>query len=245
MSRKAPATIRRPMTEDEVLSSSALANAFRVLRKHGLWRQIPLSLALVISGFIEGLGITTLVPILKVIDNPDPGPLNKPEQIIFSVLDFLHLPHTLGAMMLIFAVCMLIRAVISQQTSRFIGRMVAEIASELRNEVLDRVLQARWSYFTVNPVGRFVAAVSHEAVWGAYVYRTSLTVLAAVIRALIYCAIGLLIDWRAAIVAIVLGIGLGLINRYFFRFSRRAGRNQLAAMRGLLSDFGDVFTGFK
>jgi ATP-binding cassette subfamily C protein len=233
------------MTEDEVLSSSALANAFRVLRKHGLWRQIPLSLALVISGFIEGLGITTLVPILKVIDNPDPGPLNKPEQIIFSVLDFLHLPHTLGAMVSIFAVCMLVRAAISQQTSRFIGRMVAEIAAELRNEVLGRLLQARWSYFTVNPIGRFTSAVTIEALWGAYVYRTSLTVLAALIRALIYCAIGLLIDWRAAIIAMVMGLGLGLINRYFTRAGRRAGRNQQVALRGLLSDFGDVITGFK
>jgi ATP-binding cassette subfamily C protein len=123
--------------------------------------------------------------------------------------------------------------------------MVAEIASELRNQVIDRLLQARWSYFTVNPIGRFVAAVSIEAIWGAYVYRTSLNVLAALIRALIYCAIGLIIDWRAAIVAIVLGVGLGLVNRYFTRAGRRAGRNQQLAMRGLLSDFGDVITGFK
>jgi ATP-binding cassette subfamily C protein len=233
------------MTEDEVLGSSALANAFRVLRKHGLWRQIPLSLALVLSGFIEGLGITTLLPILRVIDNPNPGELKAPEKIVFSVLDFLHLPHTLGALVLVFALCMMVRAVLSQQTSRIVGRTVAEIASELRNTVIDRLLQARWSYFTVNPVGRFVSAVSVEAVWGAYVYRTSLTVLAALIRALIYCAIGLLIDWRAAIIAIVLGIGLGLINRYFTRAGRRAGRNQQVAMRGLLSDFGDVITGFK
>ena len=183
MSRKATASIRRPMTEDEVLGSSALANAFRVLKKHGLWRQVPLSLALVLAGFIEGLGITTLLPILRVIDNPNPGKLGQPELIIFSVLDFLHLPHTLGAMVLIFSLCMMVRAAISQQTSRFVGRIVAEIASELRNEVLDRLLQARWSYFTVNPVGRFVSAVSIEAVWGAYVYRTSLTVLAALIRA--------------------------------------------------------------
>jgi ATP-binding cassette subfamily C protein len=233
------------MTEDEVLSSSALANAFRVLRKHGLWRQIPLSLALLLSGFIEGLGITTLLPILKVIENPDPGKLGKPEQVVFSVLDFLHLPHTLGALVLVFSICMLVRAALSQQTSRFIGRMVAEIASELRNEVLDRLLQARWSYFTVNPIGRFTSAVSVEAIWGAYVYRTSLTVLAALIRAFIYCAVGVLIDWRAAIVAIVLGVVLGLINRTFTRAGRRAGRNQQLAMRGLLSDFGDVITGFK
>jgi ATP-binding cassette subfamily C protein len=234
------------MTEDEALSSSALANAFRVLRKHGLWRQIPLSLAMVLAGFIEGLGITTLLPILKVIDTPEPGTTpGKPEQIVFAVLDFLHLPHTLGALVIVFAACMLVRAVISQQTARFIGQMVAEIASELRNEVLDRVLQARWSYFTVNPIGRFTSAVSIEATWGAYVYRTSLTVLAALIRAFIYCAIGLLIDWRAAVIAIVLGVGLGLINRYFSRAGRRAGRNQQIAMRGLVSDFGDVITGFK
>jgi ATP-binding cassette subfamily C protein len=233
------------MTEDEVLSSSALANAFRVLRKHGLWRQIPLSLALVIAGFIEGLGVTALLPILKIIDNPTTGQPGTPERIVFSVLDFLHLPHTLGALVLVVSICMLIRAAISQQTSRFIGRMVAAIASELRNEVLDRLLQARWSYFTVNPVGRFTSAVSVEATWGAYVYRTSLTVLAALIRTTIYCAIGLLIDWRAAIIAILLGFSLGLINRYFTRAGRRAGRNQQLALRGLLSDFGDVITGFK
>jgi ATP-binding cassette subfamily C protein len=123
--------------------------------------------------------------------------------------------------------------------------MVAEIASELRNEVLDRLLQARWSYFTVNPIGRFTSAVTIEAIWSAYVYRTSLTVLAALIRAFIYCAIGLLIDWRAAIIAMVLGLSLGLLNRYFTRAGRRAGRNQQLALRGLLSDFGDVITGFK
>jgi ATP-binding cassette subfamily C protein len=233
------------MTEDEALSSSALANASRVLKKHGLWRQIPLSLALVTSGFMEGLGITTLLPILKVIDNPNPEKLGKPERVVFSVLDFLHLPHTLGALVIVFSICMLLRAALSQQTSRYIGRMVAEIASELRNEVLDRLLQARWSYFTVNPIGRFASAVTIEAVWGAYVYRTSLTVLAALIRAFIYCAVGLLIDWRAAVIAILLGLSLGLLNRYFTRAGRRAGRNQQLALRGLLSDFGDVITGFK
>jgi ATP-binding cassette subfamily C protein len=43
----------------------------------------------------------------------------------------------------------------------------------------------------------------------------------------------------------VLGLSLGLINRYFTRAGRRAGRNQQLALRGLLSDFGDVITGFK
>jgi hypothetical protein len=42
------------MTEDQALSSSALANAFRVLRMHGLWRQIPLVFAMLTASFLEG-----------------------------------------------------------------------------------------------------------------------------------------------------------------------------------------------
>src|SRR5689334_2092628 len=131
------------MTEDELLRSSALLNALRVLRKHGIRRQIPLILAMLLSGVIEGLGIGTLLPILKVLGNKnadDPTVHHSQlEQIIFGIFDTLHLPKTFGAMVILFSVCMTIRAVISQQTSRKTGRMVAQIASELRQEVLENV----------------------------------------------------------------------------------------------------------
>jgi ATP-binding cassette subfamily C protein len=233
------------MTEDEALSSSALANTFRVLRKHGLWRQVPVMLALLASSLLEGVGISTLLPILKAIANGEHPGGSMLERMIFRGLDFLHLPTSFGALVIVFAICMTVRALLSQQTSRYIGLVVAEIASELRQEVLDRVLEARWSYFTVNPVGRFTSAVNVEANWAAYVYRTSLSVVAALIRAIVYAVVALLIDWRAATLAIVLGTGLGLVNRYFTRTGRRAGRAQQEAIRNLIADFGDVVTGFK
>jgi ATP-binding cassette subfamily C protein len=237
------------MTEDEALDSSALANAFRVLRKHGIWRQVPLIVALLVSGAIEGLGIGTLLPILKVVTTKSTDAAaahhSQLEQILFAVFDTLHLPKTFGAMVIVFSICMTVRAIIAQQTSRATGRMVGEIAKELRMELLDSVLAARWSYFTVNPVGRFVSAVAVEANWAASVYKTSLNIAASLIRALVYCTIGLLIDWRAALLAIVLGTGLGIVNRHFTRTGRRAGRSQQLAMRDLVSDFTDVVTGFK
>ncbi len=246
---KGPASTRRMMTEDELLRSSALVNAFRVLRKHGLGRQIPLVLAMLLSGAIEGLGIGTLLPILKVLANKgadDPTAHHSHlERVIFAVFDTLHLPKTFGAMVILFSVCMTIRAIISQQTSRRVGRMVAEIASELRKEVLDNVLAARWSYFTVNPVGRFVSAVNVETNWASYVYKTSLNVVASLIRTIVYCVVALLVDWRAAILAIVLGFGLGLVNRWLTRYGRKAGRKQQMAMRSLVMGFNDALTGFK
>jgi ATP-binding cassette subfamily C protein len=236
------------MTEDELMRSSALVNAFRVLRKHGIGRQVPLIVAMLVSGVFEGLGVGTLLPILKVIagkgGNADVKH-SQLERIIFGVFDYIHLPKTFGAMVILFSICMTIRAIISQQTSRHIGRMVAQIASELRKEVIDNVLAARWSYFTVNPVGRFVNAVNVESNWASYVYKTSLNVIASLIRTLIYCGVCLLIDWRAAILAIVLGFGLGLVNRWLTRYGRKAGRKQQVALRSLVSGFNDVITGFK
>jgi ATP-binding cassette subfamily C protein len=236
------------MTEDELLRSSPLVNAFRVLQKHGLRRQIPLVIAMLIASAFEGLGIGTLLPILRVLANNGPDTAVKHsqlERVIFGIFDTLHLPQTFGAMVILFAVCMTVRAIISQQTSRLVGRMVAEVASELRKEVLDSVLAARWSYFTVNPVGRFVNAVNVESNWASVVYRSSLNVVASLSRALIYCIVGLLIDWRAALIAIILGFGLGLVNRSLTRFGRKAGRRQLLAMRSLVMGFSDTITGFK
>jgi ATP-binding cassette subfamily C protein len=233
------------MKEDEALSSSPLANAFRVLRQHGIWRQVPLVLALLLSSSLEGLGIGTLLPVLKTVLTSTAHTPTQIEGIIFGTLDFLHLPTSFGSLVLVFAVCMVGRAMISKQIARYMGRMVAKIATELRQEVLDRVLAARWSYFTVNPIGKFLSALNVEANWASYVYRTSLNVLSNFIRAGIYCLIGLLIDWRAALIALAMGVGLGLVNRYYTRMARRAGRNQQVAMRGLVTEFGDVITSFK
>jgi ATP-binding cassette subfamily C protein len=233
------------MTEDQLQNGSALANTFRMLHKHGIWRQIPLALALLVSGALEGIGIGTLLPILKAVASGESAKHGPLERFIFAGLDFLHIPKVFGALVLVFSVCMTLRALISMQTSRYVSRMVAEIATDLRKEVLNRVLGARWSYFTVNPVGRFIAAVGSEANWASFVYKTSLNVLSYLIRAVIYCIVGLLIDWRAALVAIALGLGLGLVNRFFVRMGRRAGRSQQLAMRALVSDFSDAITGFK
>src|SRR4051812_2711979 len=117
------------MTEDELLRSSALVNAFRVLRKHGMARQIPVMLVMLLSGAIEGLGIGTLLPILKVLSNKGTDGTAQHshlERVIFTVFDTLHLPKTFGAMVILFSICMTVRAIIAQQTSRRVGKMVAQ-----------------------------------------------------------------------------------------------------------------------
>lgn len=233
------------MTEDEALSSSALANAFRVLKKHGLWRQIPLILGLLLSGVLDGLGIATFLPILSVASGSSTKLPTKLEQIIQALLDYLHLPHSLGVLVLLAGFCMVLKAVVALTVSRAIGFSVAEIATELRRDVIDRLLRARWSYFTVNPVGRFAAAISTEANWASYAYKTSLNVFASVVKASVYCCIAFLIDWRVAIGAMVLGTGLGLTMRFITQISRRAGRQQRVSLRTLIADLTDVVTGFK
>lgn len=233
------------MTEDDALRSSALANAYRVLSKHGLWRQIPLILGILLNGLLDGLGIATFLPILVIASGGASKTPTKLEQIIYGILEHLHLPASLGVLILIAGGCMVLKAIVSLVVARAIGFAVAEIATDLRRDVVDRLLRARWSYFTVNPVGRFAAAVSTEANWASFAYKTSLNVFASGIKALVYCIIVLLIDWRVAIGAMILGVGLGLTMRFLTQMSRRAGRQQRVSLRTLISDLTDVVTGFK
>src|SRR5262249_27924113 len=129
--------------------------------------------------------------------------------------------------------------------NRYIGIVVAEIASDLRHRIIDRLLLAQWSYFTVNPVGRFVAAILSEANWAGYAYRAALNVTAMVIRALVLAGVALIFGWQTAAVAILLGIMMGLLLRILSATSRRAAKQFRGALVALVSDLMDLIVGYK
>ncbi len=86
---------------------------------------------------------------------------------------------------------------------------MAEIATEMRSRMIDAMLGARWSYYTVNPIGRFAGAITTEANWGATIYRTSLNLMIATVQAVIFSAIVFVVDWKVAII----GLGHGDYRR--------------------------------
>ena len=186
--------------QDPKQTPSPLANAFRVVRKHGLWRQVPVMIGVMAASLLEGLSVASLFPILSIVSGDPSEKPNKLERTILMTLDVLHIPATLGSLVLLLGGFAILKAVISLNVSRYVGFLVAEIATEMRSRMVDAMLAARWTYYTVNPIGRFAAAITTEANWGAAIYRTSLNLMIASVQAVVFVVIVFIVDWQVALV---------------------------------------------
>lgn len=230
---------------DPKQTPSPLANAFLVIRKHGLWRQVPVMIGVMAASLLEGLSVASLFPILTIVSGDPSEKPNKLERVILMVLDFLGLHPTLGFLIILLSGFAVLKAVISLNVSRYVGFLVAEIATEMRSRMIDAMLGARWSYYTVNPIGRFATAITAEANWGAAIYRTSLNLLIATVQAAVFVVIVFLVDWQVALVGSAMAVVVGITMRFLIRRSRAFGRQMLMTSRTIVTDLNDVVVSFK
>ena len=235
----------RPTTLEPKQTPSALTNAFGVIRKHGLWRQIPVMSGVMAASLLEGLSVASLFPILSLVSGDASEKPNKVERFILTALDVMQIPPTLGALVLLLGALAILKAVISLNVSRYVGYLVAEIATEMRSRMIDAMLAARWSYYTVNPIGRFAAAITSEANWGSTIYRTSLNLVIASIQATVFAVIVFVVDWKVALVGSAMALVVGIAMRLLIRRSRAFGRRMLLTSRTIVTDLNDVVVSFK
>jgi ATP-binding cassette, subfamily C, bacterial len=223
---------------------STLAGAVRIVRMHGFARQVPLILAMMVTGFLEGVGVASLFPILSIVTKGQTGATALNEKIE-QALAFFHLPADLEVLCLLIAATIWLKALISMIVARALGRTGATIGQDIRRRLLQALVNAKWSYFTIQPVGRFVAAATTEANWASTAFRNALQVIDQSMRTAIFCGLALFMGWKMALVAIGMGVLMGLSLRTLTRAAHLAGRERQRAMRGLVVELNDVLAGFK
>jgi ATP-binding cassette subfamily C protein len=224
--------------------SSTLAGAFQIVRMHGLARQVPLVLGMMLVGFLDALRVVSIFPILALVTE-GVTKQSRANQWIEQALAFAHIPRSLGILCLLMVGLVWLKAVINLVVSRRLARVGALIGQELRRRLLQALVHANWSHFTVQPVGRFVAAATTEANWASLAFRSSLQAIEQSMRTAIYCVVALLMGWQMALVSIGMGLVMGLSLRSLTRASRNAGRERQLAMRSLVVELNDVLAGFK
>ena len=163
-----------------------------------LFRTYPLAsflmiLALFLSGLVEGLGVSALLPMLKIaMSSGDteavPDPPSELEQAVLGVLDWLGVPVTLGALLTLIVVSAIIKAIFLLIAKRQVGYTAAQIATDLRLEVLRNMMHSRWSFFVHQPAGRLSNALATEASRSAGAYMQGATAITLLIQALVYAA---------------------------------------------------------
>src|SRR5215813_10545498 len=215
-----PQAIESRMT-DTAPRPSSLAGAIQIVRVHGLLRQVPLVLGMMLVGFLDGLRVVSIFPILALVTEGVTKP-SRVNEAIAKALAFAHIPNSLPVLCLLLVGLMWLKAAINLVVSRRLGKSGALIGQEIRQRLLQALVNAKWSHFTTQPVGRFVAAATSEANWAATAFRSALQAIEQSMRTVIYCIVALFMGWQIALVSIAMGVLMGLSLRSLTRASRRS-----------------------
>jgi ATP-binding cassette subfamily C protein len=129
--------------------------------------------------------------------------------------------------------------------SVFIGRSVAAMSTELRLNLIRAVVNARWSFFTAQPVARFSASISSDGTRASAAYRAAGNVVAGLVKALVFFGMALWISWQFFLAGIAIVLVLWLAVSRFMRMAKRAGRDKTKQTYTLAKNVTDALTNIK
>jgi len=198
--------------------------------------------ALLIAGIVAGVSLTALLPVLNLATDPQAA---GDDNVLVRALRAIGLTPTLGVLLWVLVIGMALKSLITLFANRHVGYTVAQIATDLRLNLLRALLEARWDYYVHQPVGALSNSMATEAARAANAYLDGSRTVALLIETLVYVAVAMMVSWQATLVAlgfaslIVLGFGR------LVRTSKRAGSRQTQLLRSLIGRMTDTLQSVK
>jgi ATP-binding cassette subfamily C protein len=200
---------------------------------------------LLLASLAEAVGIGTLLPVIGIAAGPESQSQSALAKRIQDGFDWVGLNPTLGTLVVVVAVFMVLKSLLSYAAISYASRAAARVALGYRRRLIAAVLQARWSYFSEQKSGKLVNIIGLEANQAADGYVNSASVIAAAIQTLAYCLIALAINPVLALLATATGIIMTVSLRGFVRMSRKAGFKQTGRSIKLASYMVDMMANIK
>ncbi|MET1025527.1 MAG: ABC transporter ATP-binding protein [Dongiaceae bacterium] len=222
-----------------------MRNIFRIFFHTGYHRQVIVLGALLLGSLAETLSIATLWPIISLASNSEQTSNKLVARIVTDILTFLHLPILLGTLLGFMIVMMFVKFILTMTGMVFVGRAVASLATQLRLQLIDAIMRARWGFFTSQPTGRFTTAVSTDADRASTAFKQSGLVLAKLAEILAYFIGALFISWQFSVAAVAVSIILWLAVSRYMRMAKRAGQGKTKYNQRLAGAVTEVLTNIK
>jgi ATP-binding cassette subfamily C protein len=213
------------------------------------WQTVAMLLALLLSGIAEGIGISAMLPLLAIVlggmkgkSGTDPTPAEK---IIRDIFDTIGLTPTLEPLLLLILTTMLVKGLLVWFANKRVGYTVAHLTAKLRLQILRGYILARWEFFLSQPIGKLSAAMGSEANRTAKAYAAGVSIVVIVIHTLVYIGVALMVSWKAALIALAVGVFFWYPLHRFVKKARRAGRRQTKLVKSMTSYFVDSIQSIK
>jgi ATP-binding cassette subfamily C protein len=199
-----------------------------------------------LASISEGIGVAALLPLISlVIEGVADSEASAINTIILGAFEVVGLEPEFVPLLVLMTAGLVLKAVMTYFAMRFVGFTVAEVATDLRTELIARILAARWSFFVTQPAGRIANAISNEAQRAAQAYQFTANFLANAVQTVVYLGIALLLSWQLTLAALTFGAVVVLCLGFLIGIARRAGQKQTDRVRDIVIYLNDVLSNIK
>jgi ATP-binding cassette subfamily C protein len=209
-------------------------------------RPFLLLLALLLAALCEAVGISALLPAVSIVsEGHGSGGKAAISGIVDQALAAVGLAPQLETILVLIAVALTLKAVISFLTLTYAGITAAKVSVTLRQRLIEGVFRADWRFYSNHESGRFATAISGDTNRAGEAYLISAQYTAMAVQSVIYVAVTILIDWRLALLGIVVGGLLAFSLQSFVTMTRKAGRKQVDATKDLTAKTIELLANIK
>ena len=213
-------------------------------------------IALLLASLAEGVGLSALLPLFNLVteqparadavaDTPSSESRSELEQIVLDHLDALGFSPSIGLLLFVIVLAVTFKTGLLLVAKRYIGYTAAQIATDLRLDMLRAMLSSRWEHFLHQPIGRFTNSLATEAHRSSDAFVHGVTLIAILLQAAVYTIIALLVSWQATLAALAGGLVILGALHFAVRMARKAGRKQTQLLKSLMSRLTDTLQSVK
>lgn len=211
------------------------------------WQSLIMVLALILSGIIEGVGLSALLPLLALAGGElDFGGKSAAlKRAVTQALGYVGLTPSFETLLIIVLAALVLKSLLVMFANKRVGYMVARVTTDLRLNLLRTLLVTRWEYFVRQRVGKLANAFGSEANRASSAFLGGVRMAALIVQTIVNAAVALLVSWKATLAALSGGMLILLTLRRLVQRARGAGRKQTEATNALVSRLTDSFLSIK
>jgi ATP-binding cassette subfamily C protein len=210
------------------------------------FQSVFLALALLLAGVANGIGLSSLLPALQLLlGDSATTSHNEFAERVHDVLVQMGISPTLHLLLGLILGAIWLKNTLIFVAEQRIGYIAADVATELRMNLLKAMIASRWSFFTRQSTGGLANSMATEAARAAQAYVFAVRVLASAVEATVYTAVAVLVSWQATVLCFAAGAFALSASHVFVRIAHRAGNKQTVWYRSLLGTLTDVLQSVK
>jgi ATP-binding cassette subfamily C protein len=198
------------------------------------------------------MGLSALLPLLNMAIGQSgdgaPGsraPQNDFERIVVETLQGMGITPGIGVLLLIIVLGVTLKSLLLLAARKRVGYTAAQVATDLRLEMLRSILLSKWEFFLHQPVGRLSNSLASEAQRSSDAFVNGATVITLLLQALIYGSVAIAVSWKATLVSLSAGTVIIAISHFLVRMARKAGKRQTKLLIALLARLTDTLQSVK